>query len=80
MKYKYSKPLRIMIVFKPFDDGKCRNPLTIPLCTEIKTGKTIIVKYIARDNCEHQHFYNKHNINNILIDDVENGCVSSLLN
>ncbi len=65
-KFKYETPSQILIIFNPREDGTCSHPLKIYHCTEIDTGKLTVVKYIARDNRVHKHYYYYKDINMIL--------------
>ena len=57
MKYQFETPEQITIEFRPYSDGNSRRPFKIPLCTQVKTGKEVVIVYLARDGKEHRHKY-----------------------
>lgn len=61
MKYSYEQPREIVIIFTPIDEKHCKHPLHIEKCVGMKTGKEIVIEYLARDNKVHRHkYYHKH--------------------
>lgn len=57
MKYTYETPVRCTVNFIPRFDGTCRKTLVIPKCVSIKTGKEIVIRYLAKNDKVHGHKY-----------------------
>ena len=57
MKYKYDEPREIYIFFTPRIDGACKKYLRIERCVGLKTGKEIVIEYLAKDEKVHRHKY-----------------------
>lgn len=57
MKYKYDEPREIYIFFTPRKDGTCKKYLQIERCIGFKTGKEIVIEYLAKDEKVHRHKY-----------------------
>lgn len=57
MKYNYEESREVYVFFTPRKDGSCREKLHINRCVSLKTGKTIVIGYLTKDNKVHRHKY-----------------------
>lgn len=57
MKYNYEEPREVYIFFTPRKDETCKKCLHIDRCVGFKTGKTIVIDYLAKNDTVHRHKY-----------------------